>query len=480
MRKLFGIILTIILLSMLTVPSTLAVSAASEELIASENVTLQSSGAAYSGNLRVKNQQGATERVSFIKFDYSEYNIDEMAEIDLNLFVKLVSGTGQEDLNKVRLYWSADTSWSEMETAIKYDAAAAYNNMIEIGDNLIQIVKLTSQSNDQKYYSYDVTDAIKANMALGKTSITFILKQDRITNSQGGLDFAARSESGHEPKLTFCEIAKGSRLIASENVTLQNNSSAYTASSNLRVKNQQGATERVSFIKFEYAGYNVNDTDVIALNLYTKETAGVGREEINSIRLYWSADTSWRAENNTVNYSAVSAYNDKTEIGDNIIEIPYMSSAAQQYYSYDVTEAVKTNAAAGNNSITFILKQDKITSSNGGIDFAAIGQAGYEPNLTFKDKAFSAEAPTITESGTDDVITANAYIENTTQETKSAVIYLASYKGNLLTGVSLQKADFIKNNTGNIETELTPAQDFDSVKAFVWEYGSQSSICLME
>ena len=396
MKKIISTILMLTMLCSVIVPQSILVSAASNELIASENVVLQNIASAYTANtnLRVKNQAKATERVSFIKFDYTEYDIDTMESVVLNLYAKDESGVGKEEVNKIRLNWSSDTTWSASNNAIKYETVNAYKTMTEIGEQIIQIPSMTDKTN-QKYWEYDVTGAVKENYAAGNKSITFILKQDRMTTSNGGMDFASISESGKEPKLVFKEgkVPEKKTVLVSEDITLQSNSSAYTEA-NLLVKNQPGATQRVIMLKFDYSDIDTNKYGKVLLDLYALyRNSGTGKDNPNILSVYWSPTVDTWNENTT---SWSNMLTDITEVGDDIISLPMVGAASDtnlnKYYSYDISSAIANNTNS-DKKITIIIKQDVAAGVSGGYTFACRESGdNVAPKLTFVEGSALPEA----------------------------------------------------------------------------------------
>ncbi|MCK9479380.1 MAG: DNRLRE domain-containing protein [Firmicutes bacterium] len=375
-------------LGMLAATLPLAAANADVDVTVLENLVLQSNNAAYtpSTSLRVKCQQNATERVILLKFDYSSVDLSKIGEVQLNLYSIFAGGAGQENPGRARLYWTTTISWNENTTAF----SALPTELNEIGDNLIEIPKVENENSPatNKYYVFDVTRAIFAhnNLNIGSNQITLVIRQDLMTNSNGGMDFASRTHtSGNAPKLTFIEgdytHTEDTVLIAKEDTTLQSNNSAYSPNTMLRVKHQQGATERVILLKFDYNDVNISEMGDIYLSVYNIHTAGaVGGGSPNLARLYWTTDISWNES--TTAFSALP--HELTEIGNNAVNIPTTSPSTNQYYNFDVTGAIIDNADLGNMEITFVLRQDTHNLSSGGMDFAS-REAGADtaPKLTF-------------------------------------------------------------------------------------------------
>lgn len=227
-RFLSSVLAVCLTLSMLTV-RTLPVNAGnSVDLVVSENLVLQSNNAAYTPNtnLRVKRQQGATERIILLKFDYSSIDLAKMGKVELNLYSIFAGGAGQEEPGRARVYWTTNVSWNESTTAF----SALPTDLTEVGDNLIEIPKIANADSlaTNQYYTFDVTNAIFSHNDLntGSSQITLVIRQDQMTNSNGGMDFASRTHaSGNAPKLTFTEgdydHTEPIILVAAADTTLQ-------------------------------------------------------------------------------------------------------------------------------------------------------------------------------------------------------------------------------------------------------------------
>ncbi|MCK9479379.1 MAG: DNRLRE domain-containing protein [Firmicutes bacterium] len=197
------------------------------DMIVSENIVLRSNNSAYGtpNQLRVKSIPNATESVILLKFDYNGVDPSDIDNVYLDLYSIFVVGTGRDNPNRARLYWTSDISWNEETTA--WSALPA--SLTEVGDNIINVPYLDIGSPEtNKYYSFNVTDAILAHDAVNSEKvITFVLRQDRTQNSNGGLEFHARTNT-NPPKLIFSKSPKPEEISVLKRYGISDSKVAFT------------------------------------------------------------------------------------------------------------------------------------------------------------------------------------------------------------------------------------------------------------
>ena len=258
MRKIFSVILILTMLLSVIVPQCILVSAADNELLVTKAITLQNDGKFESTEyLRVKNQKNATERVTFLQFDCSGYDMENIGDIDLCIYIygNTTSAVGQLDENIAHLYW-ANYDISNVDATAKYATVFSTDTATEIGDNIISIPKV-SKSNDGECYTFSVTDPVKQSIAGGKNSITFILKQDvvesTVTNyNKCGFDIYNTSNSDYAPKLKFYDYS----------VTLSQAGTKLKSGYNVVATDTKGIIENGGSVIFQSSTDGMTWTDV--------------------------------------------------------------------------------------------------------------------------------------------------------------------------------------------------------------------------
>ncbi|RAV00199.1 DNRLRE domain-containing protein [Paenibacillus sp. YN15] len=135
--------------------------------------------------LEVKSDAVDYKRKSYLKFDFGAFGGSGASSAKLWLYV---TNAGSSTSRTVKLYATADESWSE--TALTWSNAPA-------GSTLIRQAAMNNGLN--KWYSFDVTGYINSQMADKKVS--FLLVNEGAANSQGIIGFASKEAGANKPQL---------------------------------------------------------------------------------------------------------------------------------------------------------------------------------------------------------------------------------------------------------------------------------------
>jgi hypothetical protein len=137
------------------------------------------------GELLVRSSSGLN-RQAYYRFDLT--SLGNITSAKLRLFGRLIS-TNATDAVTTGVYSASGAAWAE--------SGLTWNNKPTSGSTALATTRVTAAAS--KWYEWDLSEYLRQQKAAGKTSVTLVLKNLTLTNTQAG--FRSREASSNRPQL---------------------------------------------------------------------------------------------------------------------------------------------------------------------------------------------------------------------------------------------------------------------------------------
>ncbi|MDQ3441591.1 MAG: DNRLRE domain-containing protein, partial [Planctomycetota bacterium] len=275
----------------------------------------------------------------------------------------------------ISVYPVSNLAWDE--DAITWNTQPAYDGTTI----LAQQVVTNYGPSTAKWYEFDVSGYIEQQKALGKTHVSFMLKNEGTSTARVVFNSKEASANGDVLRIeTPTPGASTNEPVADAYVrggTYANDE--FGTASTLAVKDDadaSGSFDRESYLRFNLGTAPIAGATVRVFgNLPTGTTAP-------TIGLFAVTDTAW--SESAINWS------NKPAPSGSALATASVSGSTGQWYEFDVTGYAEQERAAGRSAISFLLKG---TSGTNRADFNSREAAVNRPQLVIETTSAQPQLP---------------------------------------------------------------------------------------
>ncbi|MGI2294079.1 DNRLRE domain-containing protein [Paenibacillus sp. GXUN7292] len=302
----------------------------------------------------------ADDRISYMKFDLSEYSYAELGKGVLSF---QASSASPDTSTPITVYGIKDDSWTESD--LTWDNSSNHESgdttITNIPDAAVPVATV-SVIGSSKNYSVDVSGFLKGRLSAQTASFILVDENDGnvLITIDGRLGSNPPNLSMYQPVAQ--EITQSAYIWGG---TYANSNLEYSA--HLIVKNTSGTgADRKSYLKIDLESIQTNRVNRAILRLYGKNTTS--SEEI-PITVYGIIDNSWSSTaitfNNAPNHNPTTG--DMIGVGVSAFKLDTIPVGPAALYEWDVSDFIYAAMRSGEAASLVVVMDD--ISSTGYMDF---------------------------------------------------------------------------------------------------------------